>query len=150
MLNFDQILPAVYVGTCPTNDVDVKRLRSLEITAVLNLQTDADFRNLRINSKKLERAYQKQELLLFRQPILDLDRDDLERHIREAGDFLGRILDVGHRVYVHCTAGRERSPATVIAYLVQHQAYDLHKAVDLVTSRRNCSPFVDVLERVYA
>ncbi|MGO8751460.1 MAG: hypothetical protein ACLQNE_36405 [Thermoguttaceae bacterium] len=44
MMDFDKILPQVFVGSCPIRPEDIDLLRQeLEITAVLNVQTEDDF-----------------------------------------------------------------------------------------------------------
>ncbi len=151
MIEFNAIATDLFLGTCPGNETDVGRLRNaIGVTAVLNLQTDADFDKWRIDWPRLEKAYEKHRILVSRKPIADFDRDDLARRVIDAAEGLAALLAVGHRVYVHCTAGRERSPATVIAYLVQARGYSLSEAVEWVTTRRNCAPYVDVLEAVFA
>ena len=115
----------------------------------MNLQTDADFTKWGIEWDAIQAAYQQHNITLFRVPIVDFDRDDLEQRILDAGDMLDQILAVGHKAYVHCTAGMERAPATVISYLIQADALSLADAHAEVTSKRNCAPFVDVLERVF-
>ncbi len=150
MIQFDRIQPRIFVGTCPSAETDVIRLRrSLGVTAVLNLQTDADFEKWNIDWASMELAYQRSEILVIRLPVVDFDRNDLKHKIQSAGDALTSLLNVGHSVYVHCTAGMERSPATVIAHLVQDQGYTLDQAIDEVRTRRDCAPYVDVLADVY-
>ena len=41
-------------------------------------------------------------------------------------------------VYVHCQAGKSRSVATVIGYLIQEQRWPLKRAYDHVVERRRC------------
>ncbi len=150
MIQFDAIGPQLFLGTCPGHETDVLRLRSgLGVTAVLNLQTDADFDRWRIDWPRLEEAYARHHVAVVRKPITDFDREDLALKVADAAQALAGLLSVGHRVYVHCTAGIERSPATVIAYLIQDQGHSLESAVEWVTSRRDCAPYLDVLQRVY-
>ena len=77
---------------------------------------------------------------LRRVPVRDFDHDDLQRHLPECVRVLRELIDDGHTVYVHCTAGIGRSPSVVVAYLhwVEHQR--LQEAFDHVNSCRPCSP----------
>ena len=117
------------------------------ISAVLNLQTDSEFHLLGIDWPRLEQAYDAAGIAVWRQPITDFDRDDLVIRLPAAVRSLADMLDSGHRVYVHCTAGMERSPAVVIAYLAWHRGPDLASALAEVKAARRCKPFEDALQR---
>ncbi len=151
MLSFDRVMPQVFVGTAPAVPADVRRLRrSLGITAVLNLQTDADFDHWHIDWPAVAAAYETDGLVIERWPIRDFDADDLLARTAGAVERLDNLLEVGHRVYLHCTAGQQRSPAIAIAYLVSKRDYRLREAVDEVTSQRVCAPDIATLERLFA
>jgi hypothetical protein len=48
-MDFDEILPNLFVGSCPRNQGDIDHLKTdVGITAVLNLQTDDDFAHIRV------------------------------------------------------------------------------------------------------
>ncbi len=147
MINFDRIIDNIFVGSCPTTPVDVSRLQQAGITAVLNLQTDTDFRTLGIDWPTLEIAYEAAGISPWRFPIIDFDREDLVQLLPDAARSLDDMLGREHRVYVHCTAGMERSPAVVIAYLVWHRGSGLSTALKQVKAARRCRPFEDALQR---
>ena len=72
------------------------------------------------------------------------------RHVTEHGlKFFEMLVDGlmkdGHTVYVHCNAGMNRSPSTVIAYLHWIEGQALEEAVRHVTRCRSCSPYVDAI-----
>ena len=151
MINFNIINDQFSVGSYPQNQVDIQRLRSGPgITAVLNLQTDEDFANLGINWLSLEQTYLQQELACHRWPITDFSADDLVQHLAGVTTALDRLIQVGHRVYIHCTAGVERAPSVAIGYLVWHRGMDLEEAAKLVMTRRSCNPNLDALRTVHA
>ena len=147
MINFDKIVEDVFIGTCPANAVDVGRLKQAGITAVLNLQTDIDFGMLGIDWCVMESTYESAGIAPYRVPIVDFDRDDLTRSLPSAAQTLNDMLLKDHRVYVHCTAGVERSPAVVIAYLAWYKRWGLERSMELVKAARNCRPFEDALEQ---
>lgn len=150
MLNFDQVLPEVFVGTCPTGASDARRLGGgLGVTAVLNLQTDEDFERWKIDWVGLVASYEEYGIVVERVPIRDFDADDLIERVGDAADRLSRLLAVGHRVYVHCTAGQQRSPATVIAYLVRDRGLSLQQAIEEIQRCRPCAPDLEALEEVF-
>ena len=79
-MNFDEILPNLFVGSCPRDRSDIEWLKtSLGITAVLNLQTDQDFAHWDINWVAMESAYQALGVQVRRVPVKDFHADDLER-----------------------------------------------------------------------
>ena len=150
MINLTLIDPQIFIGTYPQNDVDLDRLKSgPKISAVLNLQTDADFKTLRINWPKIRQGYLERDMLCRRWPIADFSPEDLERRLAGAVNSLRDLVTDGHRVYVHCTAGVGRAPATVIGYLAWYKGMDLDEAYNLVKSLRACDPYIDAIRSVH-
>lgn len=146
MINLTLIKPEIFIGTYPQNEVDIERLHSgPKITAVLNLQTDEDFAALRVDWPKIERAYQARDMLCQRWPIIDFSPQDLEQRLAGAAQALDQLVGVGHRVYVHCTAGVGRAPAVVIGHLAWHRGMALEQAHALVKSLRTCNPYMDAI-----
>lgn len=152
MINFDLIFRYLLLGSCPKHPVDLERLQhSAKTTAVLNLQTDDDFEQWSVNWPALEAYYaQADKLHLERVPIVDWHEGDLEKRLITAATTLNDLVSANHRVYVHCTAGVGRAPATVIAWLAWYQDYSIDEAVQFVRSRRQCDPYVDAIRRADA
>ncbi len=148
MIYFDRIVDDVFVGTCPGSIIDVSRIKQVGITAVLNLQTDSDFSVIGINWPLLEREYHRLDIAAYRCPIIDFDDDDMTSRLAVAASILNDMLEKQHRVYVHRTAGKQRSPSVVIGYLAWHREFGLDRAVQLVTQARCCDPPVHVIESV--
>lgn len=144
MINFDLITKTVFVGTYPQSPLDIDRLRDgARITAVLNLQTDLDIQSLRVDWPGLEKHYIRRDISLYRHPIRDFDPEDLTRHIRQAAARVGDLEAVGHRIYIHCTAGVGRAPAVAIGHLVWNLGWNLDNAYQFVLERRTCDPFIE-------
>ena len=148
MINFDLIQDEIFVGTCPTSLIDIQRLKQAGFSAVLNLQTDHDFSKLGIRWNQMEEGYMTMGIGVSRVPIVDFDDADLTTNLPTATATLASIADNGSRIYVHCTAGQQRAPSTVIGYLAWHRNLGLGKALDIVTNARNCAPPLHVLEAV--
>lgn len=130
--------------------MDLERLQSgPKITAVLNLQTDSDFKALRLKWPKIRQGYLDRNIRCERWPITDFSPEDLELRLEGAVNRLEELIGGGHRVYVHCTAGVGRAPATVIGYLAWHKGMDLDEAYTLVKSLRACDPYIDVIRSVH-
>jgi len=130
MIDFDKILPNLFVGSCPRNVEGIDRLKESGITAVLNVQTDEDFASWGIDWDQLADHYRHLGIEVRRVPVRDFDPDHLRERLPECVRVLDELLQSGHTVYVHCSGGINRSPTVVIAYLMelrtdpsrQHQA----------------------------
>jgi len=145
-MDLDQILPQIFLGACPRTTEHIDQLKhDYGITAVLNVQTEEDFAYWGINWDDLAAHYRDSGMVACRTPVRDFDADALRRNLPHCVKALDDLLRDGHTVYVHCTAGINRSPSTVIAYLLWVEQWDWDRAVDQVTSRRNCDPYLDVI-----
>lgn len=142
-MDFDKIVARVFVGSSPLSGDDIRQLRQgCGITAVLNLQTDEDFAFWGIDWPTLERCYRECRMEVRRVPVRDFDPDDLRRRLPECVAALAELLRAGHTVYVHCSAGVNRSPSTVVAYLHWVEGWRFDEAVTHVTTHRACDPYV--------
>lgn len=151
MINFDMMFKNLFIGSCPKTPVDVDRLHnSLKVTSVLNLQTDDDFAQWGVNWPAVEARYVDTGIACTRFPILDWHEDDLRLRLDDAAHTLAELIALEHRVYVHCTAGIGRAPATVMAYLAWHAGYSLDDAIDYVASRRKVQPYLEAIRDVDA
>ena len=75
----------------------------------------------------------------------DFDKDSLRRTLPDAVQAVAEQMADGKRVYVHCTAGLGRAPATCIAYLYWFHEYGLDGAYQHLTSIRPCGPSKDAV-----
>jgi hypothetical protein len=147
-IDFTQILPELYVGTFPGSIQDVDRLKNeCSISAVLNLQSDEDITWHKIDWPNIEDYYRACKIEIWRVPIEDFNFDDLEDKLAKAAATLNNLIRTGHRVYVHCSAGINRSPTVVIAYLYRYLGYDLKRAAQMVQDCRTCEPYLDLVEK---
>ena len=71
----------------------------------------------------------------------------LELSLTECVATLQEMFDAGRRVYVHCSAGVERAPSVVVAYLHWLRNMELDDAVTFVKERRACSPRTEIIRR---
>jgi len=140
-MDSDRILPQLVVGSYPETIDDIESLKQdFGVTAVLNLQTDDDIDELNLAWPALEDHYRRSGVELRRVPVRDFDQDDLRRKLPQCVRALGELVDAGHTVYVHCTAGMGRSPSVVAAYLHWVEQWDLDEAIRHLYRCRPCSP----------
>lgn len=144
-MRVSKILDNLYVGACPMSQADVQQLKDLGITAVLNLQTDEDINGRGIDREDVTAAYRVWRIQEVRHPIRDFDFEDLRRQLPDATAILHNLLRQGHRAYVHCTAGMNRSPTVVIAYLYWGMKWDFPDAVRFVCQNHPCDPLVEAI-----
>ena len=142
-MQVDSILPTILVGACPRSRADIDQLKArFGVTAVLNLQTEEDLQCWQIDWPEMAALYGAAGLVVQRCPVRDFDPTALRENLPQCVQQLRTLLEAGHTVYVHCNAGINRSPTTIIAYLHWVERRELGEAVWLVTSRHACDPWV--------
>ena len=142
-MDFTRILDRLYVGTCPRTNLDIELLCRYGFGAVLNLQTNEDEVHLKIDWPRLEAGYRSHRVELRRVPVRDFDSGDLATNLPQCVAALRELLDAGHTVYLHCSAGAGRSPTVAIAYLHWERGMAFDEACHYVRSLRICSPMLD-------
>jgi protein tyrosine phosphatase (PTP) superfamily phosphohydrolase (DUF442 family) len=145
-MHYNAISATLYVGTCPMEAGDVDALARLGVTAVLNVQTDEDLTFWGICWEDLEAQYRDWSITVRRVPVRDFDPDALRCGLPDCVRALDELIRAGHTVYVHCSAGINRSPSTVIAYLHWIAGWELSDAVAHVMNCRACDPYVEAIE----
>jgi len=148
MIDYDRILPHLYMGTFleSAHEIDMLR-RHAGVTAVLNLQTDEDLWTGEFFGKPFDTLYANSGVKLCRVPVKDFDTSDLQQRLPECVAALHRLLVEGETVYLHCTAGINRAPTVAIAYLHWCLGWALDEAVKHVAECRNdCSPNVEAIQ----
>jgi atypical dual specificity phosphatase len=110
---------------------DIGKLARMGIRRVVNLETWQ-----RYDFDAVRRA----GMEFFNIPIQDLDLPISERVIEKAVIAIDESARRGHQVYVHCTAGWQRSPAIIACYLI-FKGMTAEAALSLVKERRPVARF---------
>ena len=88
------------------------------VTGVFNVQTEIDLAHRGVNWPKMLEYYEERGITAVHFPIHDFNEDDLTSKLFDAAQILNDMINnKGLEVYVHCTAGMGRAPASVLAYL---------------------------------
>lgn len=148
ILDRNEIIPdRLWVGGLIRPE-DIRLLVQMGITNVVNLQSDEDFSNYGISLKKLVKAYEKARIELHRIATDDFDAEALERNLAQCVALLELALKPRWaKVYLHCTAGINRSPTMAAAYLIKSRGMSALEAHDFVLARRSCNPSLEILEK---
>ncbi len=144
-LSYDEIVPGLIVGACPDSPGEISEIRAAGVTALLSLQTDEDLAERGYEWSDVEEWCRRAGILAVREPVRDFDPEHLSERIPGCARTLDRLLAEGHTVYLHCTAGVQRSPSVAIAWLVWRRGMSFEQAYELVTRRRNCGPNPDTI-----
>ncbi len=147
-IDCDEILPGIlWVGTF-VRPGEIDGLLERHITTVVSLQTDGNFAYCGVSADQLTRALSAAGIALRRVPVEDFSADLLARKLPECVVVLaGALAPEGARVYLHCTAGMNRSPTVAAGYLIQARGATARLAHDYVRTRRRCRPYLSVLEQ---
>lgn len=147
MINFSRIEADIFVGSAPINSVDVARLKQMQVTAVVSLQSDEDIKVHRVDWTKLQSAYLYNNILVQRFPIIDFNEIDLGEKLPAAVMGLHGLLVEGHRVYVHCNAGVCRAPGTVLTYLCHYRGMSIDQGLEYIRRHRpQANPYRNSIE----
>jgi protein-tyrosine phosphatase len=132
------ILPNLFVGPAPTDDDDFRELKELNITAILSLQTEEDDSAGAIeNERNTAIAI---GMTFTNLPVTDFDRLELARKLPECVKTVEGLLAHVDTLYLHCTAGVNRSPTVAAAYLHWSLRWPLEKALEHIETCRKCCP----------
>ena len=147
-LSYAAVADDLLVGSYPHTPEDIRHLQQEGVTGVLCLQDDSDLENLGLRWDLVTRAYQAGGIFAARQPVRDFSPRELTRELPGCVAALHRLLAGGRRVYLHCTAGINRSPTVAIAYLHVHRGQSVADATARVLTARSCYPYEEVLQRI--
>lgn len=146
MLDLSFIRPNLYIGSAPRSKAEVEELAAHNVTAVLSLQTDDDLTKDGLRWEQLGHWYSSTGIDAWRVQIHDYSPEAVIAKLDEAVTSLRTLLDQGHTVFLHCSAGVNRSPTIAIAYLVKAEGRSVNEALDLVTNARfNVQPYRQAL-----
>jgi len=141
----DRVISRLFVGPAPLADDDFQQLKALNVTAILSLQTEEDGQEGAIESQRP--AAVEAGISFTNLPVTDFDRLELLWKLPNCVATVERILATGNTLYLHCTAGVNRSPTVAVAYLHKCLQWPLERALEHIRGCRNCCPDADVIRR---
>ena len=144
--HFSSLDDQLAVGSFPHAPEHVTFLKEHGVSSVVNLQSDRDLGTLGVVWPIMWQFYVREGVRVTRVPVIDFDRKDLLRCLDEAVEAIADNVGAGRKTYVHCSAGMNRSPTSIIAFLMAHRDQTLKDAMAWVGERHRCIPYPDVLE----
>lgn len=133
------VTPELFVGPAPVDTQDFLQLRGLGVTAILSVENPEED-GVADAIEEESQAARGNEIHFTNLPVTDFDRLALARKLPEGVKLLDDLLASGKVVYLHCTAGVNRSPTLAVAYLHWSLQWPLEKALEHVFECRNCVP----------
>lgn len=107
---------------------------------------DKDMVHWGVDLQELQARCAERSVLLERHPFPDFSGEGLRAGLPAAVSALDALLEAGHCVYLHCTAGMGRSPGVAIAYLYWLRGHaSLDSAYTALTDIRPCGPNKDAI-----
>ncbi len=131
-LNWGEITPRLVIGTCPMTPADLQRIGGEAGVSALLSQHDACLVYWGINYRAMRAHGTNLGLRMARSPMRDFDIRDQRRNLPGAVVALATLQALGHRTYVHCTAGLGRATLTVLSYLVWVEGLSPEEAIRLI------------------
>jgi atypical dual specificity phosphatase len=136
-LNWGRVREDIFIGSCPRSASDIDAIHAgTGATAILSVQCDDCRSALQIDLEEHMRQAARCGVVLRNTPMRDFDVADQRRHLPDAVVGLTRLLRPGHRVYVHCTAGINRAPLTVLGFLTFVEGLRHEEALALIRAGR--------------
>ncbi len=117
---------------------DIDRIREhTNATAILSIQTDECRTAFDVDYRLHQTHGACRGLVMVNTPMRDFDPAEQRRRLPDAVRSLHRLLDAEHKVYVHCTAGINRAPLTVLAYFTFVEGMTVEEAMRLIQRGRS-------------
>lgn len=109
----------IWIGPYPQTEEDTQAMADQGITGVFNVQTEIDINHRGVNWPRMLEFYKLRGITAVHFPIHDFNEQHLTERLFDASKTLNDMINnKGLNVYVHCTAGMGRAPASVLVYLI--------------------------------
>ncbi|CAG8463544.1 8889_t:CDS:2 [Paraglomus occultum] len=124
-----EILPGLFLGPYSYSK-EFNQLKANGITHIVSIRDASE--------KRIIRPRFPEHFLYFEIEVSDSPNERLIPHFPAAKQFIDEALNSGGRVFVHCNGGISRSPAFVVAYVMETAKMDYQCAYTFVQNRRFC------------
>lgn len=137
-LNFQRIGEEhILIGPYPMTEDDINKMAQAGVSGVFNVQTEIDHAHRGIDWDRMLSYYSNWGISAVHFPIHDFNEENLISRLYPAACKLNEMInEEGRDVYVHCTAGMGRAPASVLVYLCLFRGMEPEQARVFVKSFR--------------
>ena len=146
LTHFTDLDAELAIGSYPHAPEHVAFLVEAGVRSVENLQTDEDLGLRGVEWPFMWQLYTQHRILVSRVPVRDHAPQELTTSLEEAVTAIADHVRRGRKVYVHCTAGLNRSSTSLIAYLMAHRGMGLEEATKWLKDRHHCVPYPEVIQ----
>lgn len=147
MLDFSIITQEILLGSQVTCAEDIEQLAKLRVAGLLSLQNDNDLRLIGLSWDVIRKLGISKGIDMRRVPIRDPDPPHLVANLEKGVEALDQLVRQRRRVYVHCSAGVNRSASVVLSWFVIKKGLSVEEGYRLLKSRRPCiQPSPEVLK----
>lgn len=136
---WNKITDYVYLGALPLKK-HLKALKKVGISSVVSMVEAFEQEDSCVGKPIRKDLWQKNSVQNKRFETPDFQPISLKT-LYEGASFLKESVEENKKTYVHCKAGRGRSAATIMAYLLLFCGFSYEKAVQLIKSKR---PHIDL------
>lgn len=136
-LPINLVAERLWLGPVPKTPEFIRGLaEDVGVRSLLSVQTDEDLTAVGMNWGLLWSFLMRSGINANRVPIEDFNDDALRAGLSAAVAALQSAMQTGRPVYLHCTAGVNRSTTVAIGWLVRHGGLSLDAAWEQVTTAR--------------
>jgi protein-tyrosine phosphatase len=130
---FADVHPDLLIGAYPLDDDDVAMVAHLGVDRILNLVQDSEYREG--DRAAVEAALERAGIEERRLDLTDyggLPSTEIEEAVTRVLEW----LEAGHRVYLHCRAGWQRSAAIAAGVVAIREGLEIEEALEVVHARK--------------
>ncbi|GAB6027034.1 hypothetical protein CHUAL_013763 [Chamberlinius hualienensis] len=130
---YDHIDNTVILGALPFKTMNSELKLKERVGGVISMNEDYELRYW-VNSAK---EWDDLGIKFLQLSTTDIFESPSQDKLIAGVKFINEVEESGHRVYVHCKAGRTRSATLVACYLMKKLDASPEKAVDIIRTERN-------------
>ena len=137
-MRIGKVTPQLFLGPAPVDADDFQQLKKLNVTAIFSVEKSDEGSGNEIEEERNAATWA--GIKFTNVEVADFDRAELAMKLPECVKALESMVAAGDTVYLHCTAGVNRSPTVAVAYLHWSLGRPLDEALEEVSMCRNCLP----------
>ncbi len=125
----------------------IKKIVNKNITAIINVGNECS----KDYSNKIIKMLFKNNILIFDYGLSEINDNDNNNYqnILNCAEKINELINKGHKVYIHCYMGKNRSVSAVLLYMVKYLSLPLKIAIELIGLKKSISPQIQFASIIY-